>query len=322
MNLARSIETRCLYALTLCALLAANVPAAAQYDRTVEGTRKALMALVDRMKNMEETESGQALEDEEAEQGGEWRLRSSADAEAKAIAVFGVGARAACGSDAKLTVLEVDNTPFLSGAVVGRPVWVVTLHGAELRLVPEGQQAGRPHKRTFDIAFDAERGHLIRIQSHWPKGVPNLLLPPASAASATEQFRRAGRQRYHRFLEDIPPVTFLDALGEIYRNGIGNPLSAPDISGQYVEASVMGREAKPTWAITLRGITPLKETKGTCIHALNHMRYSVDAQTGRWLRAGTSPQPDEIAARQFGDDKPEIYRRFDTPALQEPPPEN
>ena len=82
MNLARSIETRCLYALTLCALLAANVPAAAQYDRTVEGTRKALMALVDRMKNMEETESGQALEDEEAEQGGEWRLRSSADAEA------------------------------------------------------------------------------------------------------------------------------------------------------------------------------------------------------------------------------------------------
>ncbi len=221
----------------------------------------------------------------------EWVAQNKEQAIAKVRAILGLSGREDLPVGAKVVFLAEDNTPFLSGQVIGRPVWHVVISDWRLQLKSAPPDVEDLYARTFDVFLGAEDGHLLKIVSRWPEGVPPIA-PEPGPASYTDQIRRAGVERYHGFPDEEPQIKFLDALDAVLKDG-GNTLGAEQIVGQYVIRSSMGQEPRPVWAITLRDTQPFWESSfpGVGINARNHMRHIVDAQTGKWLCAGSTPQP-------------------------------
>jgi len=101
-----------------------------------------------------------------------------------------------------------------------------------------------------------------------------------------------GPERYHAFVEGVPAITFYEALVGLIQSG-DNPLQAKQLVGQYVLWSMLDREPKPAWAVTLNGISPFESFyPGIPVEARNHMRYIVDSETGKELCGTTTPQPE------------------------------
>lgn len=228
----------------------------------------------------------------------EWAVQDKKQAIAKVRAILGLSGRGDLSVDARVVFLAEDNTPFLSGQVIGRPVWHVVISDWKLQLKSVPPDVEDLYARTFDIFLGAEDGRLFKIVSRWPEGVPRIP-PEPGPASYTNQMRLSGIERYYGFPDESPPVKFLDALDTVLRDG-GNTLGAEQIVGQYVIWSRMGRESKPVWVITLRDTEPFWEPSfpGVGVNARNHMRHLVDAQTGKWLCANTTPQPTTLDGKQ------------------------
>lgn len=221
-----------------------------------------------------------------------WALQGADQAVAKARQIVGLSDRMDLPGSAEIVILAEDNTPFLSDQIIGRQVWHIVISNWRLELKSAPADVKDSYTRTFDIFVDPRNGDVLKIVSRWPEGVPPIAREPGARAF-TEQMRRSGDEKYHGFPEEKPRINFLDALDSILKDG-GNPLNAEQIVGQYVLWSRLGREPRSVWAITLRGIHPLWEAAypGVGVDARNHLRHIVDAQTGKWLCAGTSPQPE------------------------------
>ena len=239
------------------------------------------------------------------EDPSEWVVPHKDQAVARVREIFGLPGHEDVATEAKIVLLAEDNTPFLSGQVIGRPVWHVVISDWKLQLKSAPPDAEDSYARTFDIFLGAEDGRLLKIVSRWPEGVPTIP-PEPGPASYTDQMRRSGNEKYYDFPSEAPPIKFLDALDTVLRDG-GNALGAEQIVGQYVVWSRMGRDPKPVWAITLRDTQPFWEAAfpGVGISARNHMRHIVDAQTGKWICAGSTPQPTTLDGKPT---KPESVR--------------
>ena len=221
-----------------------------------------------------------------------WALQEMDQAIAKAREILGVADQMGLPSRAEIVILAEDNTPFLSEQIIARPVWHVVISNWNLELKSAAPDVKDSYTRTFDTFVDPLNGHLLKLVSRWPEGVRRIPAEPG-AGSYTKQMRRSGYERYHALPEEDPPISFLDALDGILQGG-GNPLIAKQIVGQYVVWSRMGRQPKSVWAITLRGISPIRAAyPGVSVHARDHLRYIVDPQTGKWICASSTPQPDE-----------------------------
>lgn len=223
----------------------------------------------------------------------DWRISDAEEALTQARQILGLPDKMPPGSSATLVTLAEDTTPFLSEKLVGRPIWQVVLADWPLELPSAAEGAQDRFPRTFDVFVDPKDGSLLKLASRWPEGVP-AIAPEPEAAFAEEQMGRAGLERYHGFPESKPAVDFIQALDVVYKQGVGNPLEAKQIIAHCVERSAMGKKPRAVWAITLRGIPPLRAAyPGVPVDARNHIRNIVDANTGEWLCAGTSPQPQE-----------------------------
>lgn len=225
------------------------------------------------------------------EDPSEWAVREKDQAIAKTREILGLSGREDIPADAEIVLLAEDNTPFLSGQVIGRPVWHVVISDWKLQLKSAPPEVKDSYARTFDIFLGAEDGRLLKIVSRWPEGVPPIP-PEPGPASYTDQMRRSGDEKYHGFPEEDPLINFLDALDTIFKGG-RNPLRAEQIVGQYVIWSRMGRVPKPVWVITLRGTESLWESAypGASVNARNHLRHIVDPRTQKWMCASSTPQP-------------------------------
>lgn len=234
----------------------------------------------------------------------EWKIRDDGEAIAQARQILGLSEKSSARVSATLVTLAEDNTPFLNEKLVGRPIWQVVITDWRLELASAPQEARDSFGRTFDVFLDPPNGALLKLASRWPDGVP-VIAPEPPAAFAAEQMKRAGLERYHGFVSPAPPVDFVRALDVVYKDGVGDPLVAKQIVAHCIMRSAMEQKPRAVWAITLRGIAPLKAAyPGVPIDARNHIRNIVDAKTGKWLSAGTSPQPqtgDESGAQ---DEKP------------------
>ncbi len=231
-----------------------------------------------------------------------WAVQTEAQAVAKAREIVGLGTVSSPRLSAELTTLAEDNTPFLHGQLVGRPIWRVVIQGWRLQLTSAPPSDEDQYARMFDLLIDPRNGHLLKASSRWPEGVPTIA-PEPSAASAEEQMPRSGLERYLGFPETPPGVSLLDALNAVLKEGEGNPLQAKQIIAHYVMQTRMDCKPRAVWAITLRGIAPLKPPPaGVSPDALNHVRNIIDANTGRFLGAGTCPQPDTGAPPATGED--------------------
>lgn len=221
-----------------------------------------------------------------------WALKDTDQAIAKARKILGVADQMVLPSSAEIVALVEDNTPYLSNQIIARAVWHVVISNWRLELKSAPPDVKDSYARTFDIFLDPLNGHLLRIVSRWPEGVPRIA-PEPGAESYTTQMRQSGQERYHALPEEDPPISFLDALDGMFQGG-QIPLLEEQLVGQYVTWSTMGRPPRPVWVITLRGTRPLWNSThpGAAISARNHMRYIVDPKTGKWITGSSTPQPE------------------------------
>ncbi len=254
-----------------------------------------------------------------ADERRDWLLKTSKDAITQALGIFGISAAASQGVEARVIILDEDKTPFLHKQITKRPLWRISVHKYRLRLKSAATDENDLYERTFDLFLDPRDGKLLKIISRWPQGVPESA-PEPRAAFAEQCFRDSGREKYHSFPDTPPKINFLNALNAVNASGaIGcNPLIAKQIVAHYVIRSKMGREPQPVWAITLRGIAPFEAAyPGVPVAARDHMRHIIDARTGKWLGAGTSPQPEEPVV-QSGEAKSVGREGEDAPGSNSP----
>jgi hypothetical protein len=201
-------------------------------------------------------------------------LTTAVAAKSRAIALTGFQAGV---ESVEETVLSDSNIPFLSGAVIGRPAWVVKFSPFMLNLKSEKPGTDR-YQRDFEVILDKETGQLISINSRFSGTMPagQTLLPPPTHLEAESQLR--GGRIYAGFPVADPVLSFIEALDTIEkRAGIEHPYQAIELSAIYVnvpfsgsvppelinyETGVLGdikddnRQLQSVWVIGLRGVPP------------------------------------------------------------------
>ncbi len=219
-----------------------------------------------------------------------WAVRSEPEAVAKTREIVGLAQASPARLSAELVMPIEDNTPFLYDEIVGWPVW----HVVVTDWMPDPKTPSstvEPYLRVLDVLIDAEKGCLLEAVTRWPDGVPPIA-PEPSARSAEEQLRNAGLEKYVGFPDGPPRVNLLRAL-EITSKEAGEPDHAKRIVAHYVMQRRMRSDARPVWAITLRGIGPIKPLPpGEPVGALNDIRAIINAETGKCLGSNTVPQPE------------------------------
>lgn len=238
-------------------------------------------------------QSGSAFAFRRAEIGqterAKWTLRSTDDAMEKARMDLGIDGTRTRRVVAQTLIVNEDNTPFLRSQIVDRPLWHVAVEDWASGYIPEAHAGEVATTQPLEALFDPLNGHLLKVQTRWPPGIP-IIAPEPNAESAVRQMS-ANSEAYLGWGPEPPTMSFIDALGAIARNG-RDPWSARQISGVWVLWSILGKHPKPVWVITLRGIPPVRQHDDLSLDLLNHMRYIVDPETRTWIRATTTPQPD------------------------------
>ncbi len=221
-----------------------------------------------------------------------WKAGTKHAAVAAANKVLGLERTEGVHVDGQIELVANDNTPFLDEQINRRPLWHLTVSNWRLSLKTGGREPADVAPRTFDVYVEPVSGSVLKIISRWPEGVP-AIQPMPSAAFAEQCMRRSGNERYHGFPEEPPGVSFVEALHAVQKHGVGDPVKARQILAHYVLQSKMDRDPVPVWAITLWGIPPIPLSDPSApLSARNHVRNIVDARTGNWISAGTSPQPE------------------------------
>ena len=191
---------------------------------------------------------------------------------------------------AELVVLDDDQTPFLHGQINGRQLWHVEVQ-VKLELKVE-DRTGATHQeydttsRKFDIYLDPRTGNIIKLVSGAEAVYEHK--PPLPSTDTAERDLSWHRTFYHDLPAEPPGIDFLEAL----RSTVGHPFLAREIHASYLTYSRRDSDPRPVWIIDLRGIPPLPGHPRVeiPIEQRNHMRSIVDAQTGRHMGSGTSPQ--------------------------------
>lgn len=189
----------------------------------------------------------------------------------------------------KATLFE-DNTPYLAPQLIGRDLWRVTIDEFDVQLPSAPWAPSNRFIRVIDVLLDAKDGRLYKVRSRWPNNEPPIS-PEATAPMAADQMHRSGNEVYHGFPVDTPAITFVEALDAIYRGG-GDVLTARQINADYVLWSRIGKwhDPRPVWAVTLRGISPVRPLPGSNEAPIHSFRYIVDAVTGKLLCGTTVPR--------------------------------
>jgi hypothetical protein len=217
-------------------------------------------------------------------------IRDQTEATERACKAIGFARTADITAEASVVHDADDNTPFLSERISKSSVWRVELRGWKLQFAGLHPDAPHAYNPNWEILLDPNTSQILRIASGPPLGEPPIP-PEPDAKSATEQLQTTNDERYHGFPEEPPTITFVDAIRVLAQEG-ENPLAARQIKAQYVEWSEAGRDRRPVWAITLRGIRfEMAERRGGPQAPIYTIRHIIDARTGKWLGATNTPAP-------------------------------
>ena len=146
-------------------------------------------------------------------------------------------------------------------------------------------------KRRVEALADAHTGMVLRVVISDPSSkeeVPEE--PPAS--NAREQFKNAGPEIWYGAA--VPSqISCYDALSAAERRFPINPvLDVPRIVIHLISATFHSEEKVNLWSVDLRGgPNDMGAPPGIPRSAVNHLRHLINADTGKWLIAGTTPQP-------------------------------
>lgn len=212
--------------------------------------------------------------------------------------LLGVGVGGNVAVDGPPTEVVEDHTPYLSNRVVGKLVWNII--AVDFRLILPSFPFGlsNPNITRLEIQVDANSGQVYRIRSSWTTVGPSIP-PEPSAESATEQMSRNGNEVYHEFPSEPARCSFIEALDAVSRGG-GDLLITKQVSAVYVMWSRIGRfqEPRAVWAITLRGIPPVKPPPGAPKSGVDSFRYIIDATSCALLCGSNIPRPDKPPSQE------------------------
>jgi hypothetical protein len=189
----------------------------------------------------------------------------------------------------ELVTITDDQTPFLHVLINDRSIWHILFKQVPIAH-PNNKDA--MYYRDFSILLDSESGRLLRIYARKNESDSGILpLPPPAVAE--QQMKNAGAEEYLGLPENIPKITFIEAI----RNVFGNPETALEIIAVYVIDKRMNHEPCPVWAIDLRGIPPVPTInpggdEKVPVRQRNHFRTVIDAETGHQLFFNNVPQPE------------------------------
>jgi len=147
-----------------------------------------------------------------------------------------------------------------------------------------------PHIRNLVVFLAPASGHVMKVTSVWPQGVPRI----AEFPSCVEEERQMGDfDRYTGLPMGAPKCTLFDAIAK------SRPWSnnVKQIHACYVLHSNAFYKDRPVWVVQLRGFGPMPFSLPGGVEGeipedgRNHLRNIVDAETGEWLGADTIPQP-------------------------------
>jgi hypothetical protein len=182
----------------------------------------------------------------------------------------------------KVVVTE-DKTPFFHDRIVNKELWVVTFDSVYVeipRLAPSYER--NQTRKTYDIYFEPETGHLLKIESRWD-GHDSTLSEEPPADIAAEDMSKNGIA-YLDFVKVIPEVDFYHALQiapECYA------ANAKQIIAHLVISDQGGGDPRPVWSILGRGTPPFHHfggpTSAVPVWQRNRMRCLVDATNGDYL---------------------------------------
>lgn len=222
------------------------------------------------------------------------QVKNEAAAVDRARQILGSTNQKEAGNDlVNLVTLEQDNTPFLHERITGRPVWRVEIARWSFNL-PSAPGMKNRYERRAEVLVDPQTGTLLSLQTQWPVDA-GARVPEPTAQTAERQLESAGGERYLRFPDENPPIGLLEALDSVQRGG-GTPLTAKQIIAQCVVRGTRYKEPALVWAITLRGVFPVRTPPGWPQDDRYEYRYLVDATTGKLILISNLPRHEPDAS--------------------------
>lgn len=236
-----------------------------------------------------------------------WKIATSEQAIDLAWRFLATQRQASAVVEAQQVKADADNSPYLYRAIAGREVWRVVLRGVNIDDRPDqpaktddkaAEKARPPATRDLCVLLDPVTGGLLKISTCDRQQEPREYTEP-SGESSTRQLFNWGAEQWTGVLDEPPPITFLEALHAIRGQGFPT-FEAQEIVAYSVHWSWTKREQRHVWSIHTRGIRPVQPNRDGIVSdkARNHLRHNVDAKTGAWVGAGTTPQPDEPAKEE------------------------
>jgi hypothetical protein len=205
----------------------------------------------------------------------------------RALEVSGFGAQ----PDIITSVSEVPRPGKLVPFVPAEPsIWKVRIENVRLTISAQGQTTTNPHIRSADLFYSPKADQFIKIVSVPLTGVDLRTFP--AVQSEESQMKQIG-QIFVGIPEAKPQITFAEALQQTV--GV---VGARQVIGYYVLESYSDwkRAPRPVWVINAWGIPAFPPIGGTERDvpeaARNHLRTTVDAETGETHGSDTIPQPE------------------------------
>ncbi len=186
--------------------------------------------------------------------------------------------------------LSHESLPFLAKPLSGQETLRIVFSNLPLHKASGRAELVNPHIRTLVVFLAPASGHVMKVTSVWPQGVPRI----AEFPSCVEEERQMGDlDRYTGLPMRAPKCTLFDAIAK------SRPWSndVKQIHACYVLHSNATYKDRPVWVVQLRGFGPMPFSLPGGVEGeipedgRNHLRNIVDAETGEWLGADTIPQP-------------------------------
>lgn len=202
----------------------------------------------------------------------------------------------ASNATARRVQLSDQSVPFLRENLRGKSTWRIEFSNLDLAKATGHASLGNQHIKRIVVVLAPDTGHVLWVTSVWPEGVKPI--PPYPSAQEEERQLRAKESRYTGLPVEAPKVALFDAL--LSKDIVFWSKDVKQIHACYVKESSIKYADRPVWVIQFWGFTPFEPPVPPGVdpasipeNARNHIRNVVDAQTGEWLGAGTTPQPSE-----------------------------
>jgi len=195
---------------------------------------------------------------------------------------------------AVVLTLSGESLPFLVDKLRWRKTWRIEFKNVRLETAGANPRLANPNITSLIALLAPDTGHVMRVTSTWPRGIPRIACYPCCAEE--ERQLSKGSSRYTGLPGEAPRVSMLVALAN-EKTMIWSP-DVKQIHAYYVLYAEPRYANRAVWVIHLWGFPPLElpgpkgavTQNATIGERIGHLRNAIDARTGEWLHADNTPR--------------------------------